>query len=130
MPWDDGQWVICWGKVTITMAKPSMAGLNGFLPTPPYKCLPNNSAKAAALTVSHHGQLGGNASASSVALTRALPSLKVGWMGRLRSCNTSASTVSAVTPVRIRLINTPQPYHQNNTSSPGTVASNTCFMAC
>ncbi|MNY42879.1 hypothetical protein D3C86_1778070 [compost metagenome] len=56
MPWDDGQWVIGWGKVTSTRAKPSIAGLKGFEPTPPYKCLPNTIAKAAALRVSHHGQ--------------------------------------------------------------------------
>ncbi|MNJ05099.1 hypothetical protein D3C73_1662080 [compost metagenome] len=56
MPWEAGQWVICCGNVTITKAKPSIAGLNGLLPTPPYRCLPNNMAHAAALTVSHQGQ--------------------------------------------------------------------------
>ncbi|MCY1180250.1 hypothetical protein D9M73_206820 [compost metagenome] len=65
-----------------------------------------------------------------MALTSALPSLKVGPGGCLRHCTTAASTANAAVAARSRLINTPQPYSQNAARIPGSVANSTSFIAC
>ena len=48
------------------------------------------------MTTSHHGASGGRASASSQAVTRALPSSRNGMIGRWRNRNMRASEASAV----------------------------------
>ncbi len=52
-----GQWVICWGKVTITRAKPEHCRVERVAADPAIQVLAATPSQTpAALTVSHHGQ--------------------------------------------------------------------------
>jgi len=84
------------GKETMHTAKAIIAGLNGFWPRPPYRCLATTMAKAVPTTISHHGASGGKASAISQAVTMALPSPRNGPSGLSCSFNMAASASSAV----------------------------------
>ena len=84
------------GKETMQTAKATIAGLNGFCPRPPYRCLATMMAKAVPVTISHHGPSGGKVNAINQAVTTALPSPRNSASGLPRSLSISASDASAV----------------------------------
>jgi hypothetical protein len=95
--------------------------LNGFAPSPPYKCFASRIANAVPLTINHHGARGGRHNASNVAVTMALPSFKNSSTGLRRSRSAAASASKAVNEPSAICISRPTP---KNITCSATVGSN------
>ena len=85
-------------------------------------------ANAVPVTGIHHGVSGGRDRAMRKAVTIALPSLRNGQRGRLRSASMTASQARAVTVARVILTSTPQPKNHMNAAMPGSMAATTRSM--
>src|SRR3990167_2840081 len=120
--------VICTGNEMISTAKPTIAGLNGLLPSPPYRCLTMAILNAVPTTISHHGASGGMDKASSQPVTSALLSFRNGATGRSRNLSISASMPSAVRLASAIETRIAGPKYQTYSAMPGTSASSTLSM--
>jgi len=107
------------------MAKATIAGLKGFWPRPPYRCLAITMAARTPITVSHQGAMGGKVSAISQAVTRAEPSPRNIMTGLPRSLSIAASASSAVTEASAICTRMAAPKNQTYTAMPGIRASST-----
>src|SRR3989338_6728637 len=120
--------VICTGNEMISTAKPILAGLTGFCPAPPYRCLAMAIANAVPTTTSHHGASGGMDNASSQPVSNALLSPTKCITGRLRSLSISASVPSAVRLASAIETRIAGPKCQTYSAMPGSSASSTLSM--
>ena len=94
--------VICKGYEINKKAYPSIAGLNGLLPRPPYNCLPKIIANATPTTTTHHGAMAGIEIANKIPVNTAEPSLIDSTTLRPRSATKIDSTTNAeITPSNI-----------------------------
>jgi hypothetical protein len=89
-----------------------MAGLNGFWPNPPNRCLTTTRANRVATTTIHQGAVGGRLNASSAAVTSAEPSETNSHTGLPRMCSTAASAARAVVDASASCTSTAGPKHQ------------------
>ena len=80
------------GNAIIANARPSMAGLKMFCPSPPKITLPNPIATKAPTAPTYHGACAGNDNARMAPVTTAEKSLKVARLPRIAMNNASAAS--------------------------------------
>ncbi len=86
------------GKAIMTNARPSIAGLKMFCPSPPKMIFPTPMATNAPIAPTYHGAVAGSENARIAPVTAADPSFR--QIGLRRMAVKSASAASALTTQR------------------------------